>query len=108
MRPQIVHRAVDTKNPNHAAAFGRWGLALSLLCFGGSHERLTEHTCRRWLRHHLGDVRRAKGGGASTDLEQSSTKRFSKREKSANYRGGAVSENLMRTSLSETFLSRAH
>jgi hypothetical protein len=98
---------VDTKNPNHAAVFGRWGLALSLLCFGGSHERLTDNTWRRRARHHLVTFPRAKGGGASTDLEQSSTKRFSKREKSANYRGGAVGENLMRTRLSVTFFGRA-
>ncbi len=108
MRPQIIHRAVDTKKPNHAAVFGRWGRAHSLLCFWGSHERHTELTWRRPLRHHLVTFRLAKGGGASTDLEQSSTQRFSKREKSANYRARMVDESLVRTSLSTSIQNRAH
>lgn len=108
MRPQIVHRAVDTRNPNHAAVLGRWGRALSLLSFLGSHERHDEHTGGRLGRHHFGDAPSSKGRAASTDLEQSSTKRFLKRVKSANYRGLLVHENLVRTSLSATFLERVH
>lgn len=50
----------------------------------------------------------AKGRAASTDLEQSSTKRFSKPEKSANYRARVHHESLVRMSLSVTFQNRTH
>ena len=107
MRPQIIHRAVDTRNSNHAAVFGRWGRALSLLCFWGSHERHIEHTWRRLGRHHLVTFRLARGGGASTDLDQSSTKRFSKEWKLGNYCGRESRENLVPMSLSDAFAERA-
>ena len=93
---------MDTRNPNHAAVFGRWGRALSMLCFLGSHERHSEHTGAIGRVTLVVTLPLAKGGAASTDLEQSSTKRFSKRVKSANYRGSARRENLVRMSLSMT------
>ena len=56
--------AVDTKNPNHAAVLGRWGRALSLLCFLASHERQSEHTWRPRLRHHPGGAPSCEGTGS--------------------------------------------
>lgn len=98
---------MDTRNSSHAAVFGRWGLTLSVLCFGRSHERHTEQEPDAfWFVTVAMTFLRARGGGASTDLEQSSTKRFSKCAKSANYRGRVRRESLVRMSLSVTIQNR--
>jgi len=55
---------VDTRKPNYAAVFGRWGAALSMLCFLGSHERHSEHTWRLRGRHHSGDAPSSEGTGS--------------------------------------------